>query len=104
MVVDADPPVDETSPSLDEVRETLARLNIGKVAGVWYTNGELLSAGVAVILGLHADLTEVWQSGTVLFDGKKGMVFPMWEWKGNHHDGKNYAVLHRSVCFCMGQP
>ncbi|KAG0730078.1 Cysteine protease ATG4D [Chionoecetes opilio] len=34
QAVDADPPIDETAPSLDEVREAVAKLSGGKAAGV----------------------------------------------------------------------
>ncbi|KAG0729261.1 Retrovirus-related Pol polyprotein from type-2 retrotransposable element R2DM [Chionoecetes opilio] len=67
QAVDADPPIDETAPSLDEVREAVAKLKGGKAAGVCNISSELLKAGgEAMIRGLHAVLTAVWQSGKVL--------------------------------------
>ncbi|KAG0711378.1 hypothetical protein GWK47_020721 [Chionoecetes opilio] len=61
--VDADPPIEETAPSLDEVREAVAKLTGGKAAGVCNISAELLKAGdEAMIRGLHAVLTVVWQS------------------------------------------
>ncbi|KAG0717242.1 Retrovirus-related Pol polyprotein from type-1 retrotransposable element R2 [Chionoecetes opilio] len=64
QAVDADPPIDETAPSLDEVREAVAKLKGGKAAGVCNSSAELLKAGgEAMIRGLHAVLTAVWQSG-----------------------------------------
>ncbi|KAG0713018.1 X-linked retinitis pigmentosa GTPase regulator-interacting protein 1 [Chionoecetes opilio] len=63
QAVDADPPIDETAPSLDEVREAVAKLKGGKAAGVCNISAELLKAGgEAMIRGLHAVLTAVWQS------------------------------------------
>ncbi|KAG0714738.1 hypothetical protein GWK47_013555 [Chionoecetes opilio] len=46
QAVDADPPIDETAPSLDEVREAVAKLKGGKAAGVCNISAELLKAGV----------------------------------------------------------
>ncbi|KAG0728620.1 Monocarboxylate transporter 9 [Chionoecetes opilio] len=65
QAVDADPPpIDETAPSLDEVREAVAKLKGGKAAGVCNISAELLrDGGEAMIRGLHAVLTAVWQSG-----------------------------------------
>ncbi|KAG0722447.1 hypothetical protein GWK47_005983 [Chionoecetes opilio] len=58
--VDVDPPIDETAPSLDEVREAVAKLRGGKAAGVCNISAELLKArGEAMIRGLHAVLTAV---------------------------------------------
>ncbi|KAG0713853.1 hypothetical protein GWK47_015271 [Chionoecetes opilio] len=49
QAVDADPPIDETAPSLDEVREAVvAKLKGGKAAGVCNISAELLKAGGAV--------------------------------------------------------
>ncbi|KAG0720330.1 putative uncharacterized transposon-derived protein F52C9.6 [Chionoecetes opilio] len=45
QAVDADPPIDETAPSLDEVREAVAKLKGGKAAGVCNISAELLKAG-----------------------------------------------------------
>ncbi|KAG0718622.1 Importin subunit alpha-1 [Chionoecetes opilio] len=44
QAVDADPPIDETTPSLDEVREAVAKLKGGKAAGVCNISAELLKA------------------------------------------------------------
>ncbi|KAG0715742.1 Cyclin-dependent kinase 8 [Chionoecetes opilio] len=44
--MDADPPIDETAPFLDEVREAVAKLRGGKAAGVCNISAELLKAGV----------------------------------------------------------
>ncbi|KAG0728585.1 hypothetical protein GWK47_032183 [Chionoecetes opilio] len=58
--VDADPPIDETAPSLDEVRKAVAKLRGRKAAGVCYISAKLLKAGdEAMICGLHAVLTAV---------------------------------------------
>ncbi|KAG0710766.1 hypothetical protein GWK47_022143 [Chionoecetes opilio] len=46
QAMDADPPIDETAPSLDEVREAVAKLKGGKAAGVCNISAELLKAGV----------------------------------------------------------
>ncbi|KAG0723026.1 LINE-1 retrotransposable element ORF2 protein [Chionoecetes opilio] len=92
--VDADPPIDETAPSLDEVREAVAKLRGGKAAGVCNISAELLKAGgEAMIRGLHAALTAVWQSGTIPPDWKRGLVVPIWKGKGDRQDCNNYRGI-----------
>ncbi|KAG0715480.1 Craniofacial development protein 2 [Chionoecetes opilio] len=91
QAVDADPPIDETAPSLDEVREAVAKLRGGKAAGVCNISAELLKAGgEAMIRGLHSVLTAVWQSGTIPPDWKRGLVVPIWKGKGDRQDCNNY--------------
>ena len=93
-VVDADPPINETAPSLDEVREAVARLRGGKAPGVCNISAELLkSGGEAMIRGLHAVLTAVWQSGTIPPDWKRGLVVPIWKGKGDRQDCNNYRGI-----------
>ncbi|KAG0724748.1 LINE-1 retrotransposable element ORF2 protein [Chionoecetes opilio] len=94
QAVDADPPIDETAPSLDEVREAVAKLRGGKAAGVCNISAELLKAGgEAMIRGLHAVLTAVWQSGTIPPDWKRGLVVPIWKGKGDRQDCNNYRSI-----------
>ncbi|KAG0713027.1 Transposon TX1 uncharacterized protein [Chionoecetes opilio] len=94
QAVDADPPIDETAPSLDEVREAVAKLKGGKAAGVCNISAELLKAGgEAMIRGLHAVLTAVWQSGTIPPDWKRGLVVPIWKGKGDRQDCNNYRGI-----------
>ena len=45
-MLDADPPINETAPSIDDVKETVAKLKDGKVAGISNVSAELLKAGV----------------------------------------------------------
>ena len=67
QVVDADPTIKETTPSLDGVKEAVARLRGGKTAGIFNISVRLLKAGgKAMIRGLHAVLTAVWHSNTIL--------------------------------------
>ena len=57
----ANPPIDEATPSIAEVRMAVAKLKLGKAAGVCGIAGELLKAGgEAMIQGLHTVLTAVW--------------------------------------------
>ncbi|KAG0724898.1 Transposon TX1 uncharacterized protein [Chionoecetes opilio] len=94
QTVDADPPIDETAPSLDEVREAVAKLKGGKAAAVCNISAELLKAGgEAMIRGLHAVLIAVWQSGTIPPDWKRGLVVPIWKWKGDRQDCNNYRGI-----------
>ncbi len=82
-VAAADPPVDETPPSLAEVREAVNKLEGGKAVGVCNINAEMLKAGVETIIHvLHALLTAVWQSGTLPLDWKRGLDVPVWKGKG----------------------
>ncbi len=77
-IATADPPVDETPPSLAEVREAVNKLKGGKAVGVCNISAEMVKAGgETMIHGLHAVLTAVWQSGTIPPDWKRGLVVPI---------------------------
>ena len=90
----ADPPVDETPPSLAEVREAVNKLKCGKAAGICNVSAEMLKAGgEAMIRGLHAVLSAVWQSGTIPPDWKRGLVVPIWKGKGDRQDCNNYRGI-----------
>ena len=66
QTLDADPPIDETAPSIDDVKEAVAKLRDGKAAGICNMRAELLKAGgEAIICGLHAVLIAVWHSSTI---------------------------------------
>ena len=86
-MLDADPPTDETAPSIYHVKEAVAKLRCGKAAGVCNISAELLKA---MIHRLHAVLTAVWHSDTIPPDCKKGLVVPIWKGKGDHQDCNNY--------------
>ena len=91
LTLDADPPIDETAPSIGDVKEAVAKLRGGKAADICKISAELLKAGVeAMIRGLHAVLTAVWHSGTIPPDGKKGLVVPIWKGKRDRQDFNNY--------------
>ena len=61
QTLDADPPIDETAPSISDVKEAVAKLGGGKAPGICNISAELLKAGgEAMIRGLHAVLTAVW--------------------------------------------
>ena len=49
QTLDADPPIDETAPSIDDVKEAVARLRGGKAAGICNISAELLNAGVKLV-------------------------------------------------------
>ena len=60
QMLDDDPAIDETAPSIDDVKEAAAKLRGGKAAGICNISAELLKAGgEAMIRGLHAVLTAV---------------------------------------------
>ena len=76
-----------------DVKEAVAKLRGGKAAaGICNISAELLKAGrEAMIRGLHAVLTAVWNSGnTIPPDWKKGVVVPIWKGKGDRQDCCNY--------------
>ena len=76
--MDADLPIDKAAPSIDEVKEAVAKLSGGKATGICDMSAELLKAGgEAIIHGLHAVLTAVWHSGTIPPDWKKGLILPI---------------------------
>ena len=94
QTLDADPPIDETAPSIGDVIEAAAKLRGEKAAGICNISAKLLKAeGEAIIRGLHAVLTAVWHSGTILPDWKKGLVVPIWKGKGDRQDCSNYRGI-----------
>ena len=93
-MLDAGPPIDETAPSIGDVKEAVAKLEGGKAASVCNISTELLKAGaVASSRGLHAVLTAVCHSGTIPPDWKKGLVIPIWKRKGDCQDCNNYVGI-----------
>ena len=98
-MLDADPLIDKTAPSIDDVKEAVGKLRGGKAAGICKIRGELLKAGgEAMICGLHAVLTTVWHSGTIPPNRKKGLVVPVWIGKWDHQDCNNY---HGITLLCV---
>lgn len=76
----ADPPMDETLPSLAEVREIIKKLKGAKAARISIISAYMRIARVEIMIhGLHAGRFAVWQSGhsSCL---KKGVGFPYLEW------------------------
>ena len=56
--MDADPPINKNAPSLDEIKESMARLSGEKASGIYNISADFLKAGCEAILrGLHPDLT-----------------------------------------------
>ena len=53
----------------------------------------LKAGGEAMIHGLHAVLTAVWQTGTIPPDWKRGLVVPIWKGKGDRQDCNNYRGI-----------
>ena len=63
----------------------MAKLRVGKTAGICNISVELLKAGgEAMIRGLHAVLTAIWHSDTIPPDWKRGLAVPIWKGKGDH--------------------
>ncbi len=74
QMLDADPPIDKATPSLDEVRKAVADLREEKAPGSCNISVELLKAGgEAMIHGLYAVLTAMWQSGTIPPEWNRGV-------------------------------
>ena len=66
QTLEADPSIDETAPSIGDVKEAVGKLRGGKAVGISNISAELLIAGgEAMIRGLHTVLTAVWHSGTI---------------------------------------
>ena len=90
QTLDVDPLIDEIAPSIDDVREAVAKLRGGKAAGVCNINVELLkAAGEAMMRGLHAVLTAVRHPGTIPPDWNKGLSIPICKGKGDCQDCNN---------------
>ena len=92
--MDADPTINETASSIDEVKEAVAKLRDGKTVGICNISAELLKArGEAMIRELHAVLTAVLHSGSIPSDWKRRLVVPIWISKGDRQDCNNYRGI-----------
>ena len=60
QIMDAHPSINEAAPSIDKVKEAVAKLRGGKAAGLCNISAELLKAvGESMLRGLYAVLTAV---------------------------------------------
>lgn len=88
QVADTDPPIDKIPPSLDRVRDPVAKLRRGNAPGICIISPELLKAGgKAMVRGLHAVMIDVWQYGIILSDWKRGLIAPTERVKGTTKTG-----------------
>lgn len=87
------------SPSLDEVRQSVARFRCGKAGAFAASVWELFKARAEVLSHkLHPVLTVVQQSGTILLAGKwSSHTYGIWKGKGNTGPATTTGVLHHSV-------
>ena len=94
--MDADPPIYETAPSTDDVKEAVAKLKGGVAAGICNINAELLKAGGgAMMRGLHAVLTSLLydiQVPFLLTEKKRGWSSLSGRGKGTVRTGTTTAV------------
>ena len=70
------------------------QLKWGKAPGICGIHAELLMAGGnAALVSLHAVLCSAWSTGIIPTDLKRGLVVPIWKWKGVCQDCNNYQVV-----------
>lgn len=86
--LDGDPPIDEATPSLDEVKEVaMLKSRKAPTTGIYDISMELLNTEDPVlILGLHPVRTAIWQSCTISPYWKIWLVIPIWKRKEDHQD------------------
>ena len=76
-----------------ETQAAVNRLKWGKASGSGF-HAELLKAGGnAVLMSLHAVRRSVWNTGIITTDWKRGLVGPLWKWKGHCQDCNNYRGI-----------
>ena len=86
--------INKAAPSIDEVKEAVAKLRDGQATGICNIDAQLLIAGgEAMIRGLHAVLTVAWHSGTIPPDWKRGLGVLIWKGKGDRQDCNNYPGI-----------
>ena len=86
-----DPPINCDPPSFVETQAAVNRLKGGKAPGICGIHAELLKAGGnAALMSLHAVLCPAWNTGIIPTDWKRGLVVPLWKWKGEHQDCNSY--------------
>ena len=86
----ADPPINCDPPLFVETQAEVNRLKWGKACGICGIHADLLTAGVdAVLMSLHAVLHSDWNAVIIPTDEKRGIVVPLWKWKGDCQDCNN---------------
>ena len=89
-MLDAVSPICKSSPSIEDVKETVTKLRGGNSAGICNMSAELFKAlSEAMIGGLHAVLAAVWHSSTIPLGLKRG-VHQYFEWE---RDCNNYSGI-----------
>ena len=81
-------------PRLWETQAAVNRLKWSKAPGIYGIHADLLKAGGnTALVSLHAVLRSAWNTGIIPTDWKKGLVDPLWKWKGDLQDCNNYRVV-----------
>ena len=62
----------------------------GIAPGICGICAEVLKAGNAVLMSLHAVLCSAWNTGIIPTDWRTGLVVPLWKGKGDRQDCNNY--------------
>ena len=87
--LDADPPINETAPSVDDIKEAVVKLKSGKAVGICNISVKLFKVGgEAMISGLHTVLCAPCLSGIVPPGWKKRgwLVVLIWKGKGDRNN------------------
>lgn len=73
------------------MREAVSKPKCVQAAGVYNITAEVLEAGCEVMIhGLLAVLSDVWQSGSIPSVWKIGLIFLIWQSKGDRQDRHDY--------------
>ena len=93
-MVAPDPPIREDPPSYQEVKRVVSELREGRAAGVCGVPAELLKAGGdCMTRWLRAIIVQVWSTGVVPPDWRRGLVTPIYKGRGDRKDCNNYRGI-----------
>ena len=84
----------EDPPSYQEVERVVSELRGGRAAGVCGIPAELLKAGgESMTRWLRTVIVQVWSTGVVPPDWRRGLVTPIYKGRGDRMDCNNYRGI-----------
>ena len=94
-----DTTIDTSEPTAKEVVNCLNKMKNGKAPGLCNITPEMMKAGGSdCITWLTNIFQNVWQSGNIPADWKKGIILPFYKGKGNRLECKNYRGITLLSC------
>ena len=89
-----DPTINCSEPTVKEVINYLNKMTNGKAPGICSITPEMMKAGGSDCSIWSTNIfRDVWRSGVVPSNWKKGIILPFYKGKGNRQESKNYRGI-----------